>query len=97
MNVDPTEPKDINDLSCDLRLELEAGFKRQEELLKTFENLTKQPYETKSSQVITFCYIMIIYLFSLLKNSNVRRNVLKEENRTVMKDCLKPSKIFLNN
>jgi hypothetical protein len=56
MSVNSTELKDVNDLSCELRLELEAGFRKQKELLKTFENLTKQLYKTKSSQVITFCY-----------------------------------------
>ncbi len=60
MSGNPTELKDINDLSCVLRLELEAGFKRQEELLKTFENLKKQLNETKTSQVIKIFYIMII-------------------------------------
>jgi hypothetical protein len=97
MSVKSTKAKEINDLSCELRLELEACFKRQEELLKTFENLSKQPDETKQIQVITFCYIMIIYLFSLLKNSNVKRYVLKEVQRSVMKNYLKPSKTFLNN
>jgi hypothetical protein len=60
MSVKSTRAKEINDLSCDLRLELEAGFKRQEELLKTFENLKKQLNETKTSQVIKIFYIMII-------------------------------------
>jgi hypothetical protein len=59
MSVNPTDPKEI-------RLEIEAGFRRQEELLKTFENLSKQPDETKKVQVITFCYNDYLF-FSYLK------------------------------
>jgi len=56
MIVNPTVPKEMNHLLCELRfLEFEAGFvKKHEELLKTVENLTKQLNEMKTRLVRVF-------------------------------------------
>jgi len=56
MIVNPTVPKEMNHLLCELRfLEFEAGFvKKHEELLKTVENLTKQLNEMKTRPVRVF-------------------------------------------
>ena len=43
MRVNPTEQKEINNSTSELRfLELEAGFRKHEELLKSDINLSKQ-------------------------------------------------------
>ncbi len=43
LNINSAKPEEINNSSCELRfLELEAGLRKHEELLKAFENLAKQ-------------------------------------------------------
>ncbi len=56
MIVNPTVPKEMNHLLCELRfLDFEAGYvKKNEELLKTVENLTKQLNGIKAKQVRIF-------------------------------------------
>jgi hypothetical protein len=53
MSVSPEKLKKKEHSKCDLRItDLEAGFKKHEELLKAVENLSKQ--STKKNQVIIF-------------------------------------------
>ncbi len=48
MEVNSAKLKEIHHSSCELRfLELEAGFKKHEELLKSVENLSKQLSEVE--------------------------------------------------
>jgi len=52
MRVSPTTPKVMNHSTCEFRfLEVEAGLKKHEELLKTVEDLSKQLNEMKTKQV----------------------------------------------
>jgi hypothetical protein len=55
MNVNPAKPKEINHSSYELRfLELENGFKKHDELLKSVENISKELNEVKSKLVKKF-------------------------------------------
>ncbi len=55
MSVNLSKPQDINHSLYELRfLEIEAGFKKQEELLKTVENLSGQLNEVKTKLVRLF-------------------------------------------
>jgi hypothetical protein len=55
MSVNSSKPQDINQSSYDLRLiEIEAGFKKQEELSKIVENLSGQLNEVKTKLVRLF-------------------------------------------
>ncbi len=62
MIVNPTVPKEMKHLLCQLRfLDLEAGYvKKHEEFLKTDENLTKQLNEMKTKLVRVFNALKII-------------------------------------
>ncbi len=56
MSVNPTKPPEINHSSYELRiLNLEAGFEKQEGMLKSVEKLSKQLNEIKSELVRIFC------------------------------------------
>jgi len=56
MIVNPTVPKEMNHLLCELRFsEFEAGYaKKHEKLLETVENLTKKLNEMKTKLVRVF-------------------------------------------
>ncbi len=57
MSVDQIKPKEINHSTYELRfLELEAGYKKLDELLKTVGNLSRQLNEMKINQVIIFIH-----------------------------------------
>jgi len=57
VKINSARPEEINHSSCELRfLELEAGFRKHEELFKVFENLAKQ--------VIIFSY-HFLHFFSI--------------------------------
>jgi len=52
MSVDSTIPNETNHSRSELRfLELEAGFKKHDELLKKLENFSKQHNEVKTTGV----------------------------------------------
>jgi len=55
MSVDSSKPQDINHPTYELRfIEIEAGFKKQEELSKIVENLSGQLNEVKTKLVRPF-------------------------------------------
>ncbi len=55
MSFDSTIPNIRNHSTIELRLlELEAGFKKHDELLKKFENFSKQLNEVKTARVQAF-------------------------------------------
>jgi hypothetical protein len=77
MSVDSTIPNETNHSTSELRfLELEAGFKKHEELFKKFENFSKQLIEVKTTQVQYKPFLLSNYLFVFLtKTINFKKGI----------------------
>jgi len=68
MSVNPSMPQEIKNSSSELRfLELEAGYKKIDYLLKTVENLSKHLDEVKAKLVRNLEFRIVIYSFFKLK------------------------------
>ncbi len=68
MSVNPSMPQEIKKSTSELRfLELEAGYKKIDYLLKTVENLSKHLDEVKAKLVRNLEFRIVIYSFFKLK------------------------------
>jgi len=66
--VNPSMPQEIKKSTSELRfLELEAGYKKIDYLLKTVENLSKHLDEVKAKLVRNLEFRIVIYSFFKLK------------------------------
>jgi hypothetical protein len=75
MSVNSTIPNETNQSTSELRLfELEAGFKKHEQLLKKFENFSKHLNEVKTTGVQIFFVFKLFISFSTKTSFIFKRN-----------------------
>ena len=86
MSVNEIKQKETSNSTYEFRfLELEAGYRRHEESLKTVENLSKQLTEVKNSLVRIFCVFSDFDNYSYILNLSNNQKGIDWKKSTVNK------------